>query len=426
MATANAGPTASPGPGPVGYLVSHANGLTGVHGIGYDYVLGSGGVYVQSESAHLTARVMVAPCEVRGLAPVAEKVALSHGPIPARLFELGLRWFQDDPDTERLFAVRWDGRAYRLVVPPQNGTATRLDYRPPAGAVAEFHSHGSSRAFFSATDDRDEQGFRIYGVAGRLDSPQPELSLRVGVYGHFAPVKWSQVFDGPARGLRLMGEEPEETTDINPTTRRKLPMPYYLDNAFLLDNPWITVVGCGGTGGFVAEGLCRLFQGREATIVLVDHDRVEPHNLLRQNFYADDVGRFKSQALADRLARAYRRPVGYSVYPFRDEDSRPNGHRYPGLPAYGDSLIIGCADNAAARRAMAECLPGDPCRWLIDAGNDTNWGQVLVGNVAERVILGGAPFGGDLPPGARAHAPTPRRADRRIDQAPGRGLRGGP
>ncbi|MYF65727.1 MAG: hypothetical protein F4185_07695 [Chloroflexi bacterium] len=58
-------------------------------------------------------------------------------------------------------------------------------------------------------------------------------------------------------------------------------MPYYLDNAFLLDRPWITVVGCGGTGGFVAEGLCRLFQGREATIVLVDHDRVEPHNLLR-------------------------------------------------------------------------------------------------------------------------------------------------
>jgi len=38
-------------------------------------------------------------------------------------------------------------------------------------------------------------------------------------------------------------------------------------------------------GGFVAEGLCCLFQGRQATIVLVDHDRVEPHNLLRQNFY---------------------------------------------------------------------------------------------------------------------------------------------
>ena len=186
-------------------------------------------------------------------------------------------------------------------------------------------------------------------------------------------------------------------------------MPYHLDNAFLLDNPWITVVGCGGTGGFVAEGLCRLFQGRDATIVLVDHDRVEPHNLLRQNFYAEDVGRFKSQALADRLAKAYRRPVGYSVYPFREYDAQPHGHGYPGIPGYGGNLIIGCADNAAARRAMAECLPGDPQRWLIDAGNDTNWGQVLVGNVAERVALEEPPFTGET--FHLAPAPTLQRPD---------------
>ena len=150
--------TASSGPGPVGYLVNHPAGLAGAQGIGYDYVLGSGGLYVQSESAHLTARAQVASCEVRGLAPVTEKVELAHGPIPANLFELGLGWFQDDPDTERFFAVRWDGDGYRLVVPPQAGTATRLAYLPPAGVVAEFHSHGGSRAFFSATDDRDEQG----------------------------------------------------------------------------------------------------------------------------------------------------------------------------------------------------------------------------------------------------------------------------
>ena len=45
------GATASPRPGPVGYLVNHPGGLAGVHGIGYDYVLGAGGLYVQSESA---------------------------------------------------------------------------------------------------------------------------------------------------------------------------------------------------------------------------------------------------------------------------------------------------------------------------------------------------------------------------------------
>ena len=203
--------TASETKRPVGYLVNHNEGLTGAHGIGYDYVLGSGGLYVQSESAHLTARVPVAPCEVRGLAPVTGKVELTHGPIPAALFEMGLRWFLDDPDTERFFAVRWDGRSYRLVVPPQLGTATSLEYTPPAGVVAEFHSHGTSRSFFSATDDRDEQGFRIYGVAGRLNKYRPELSLRVGVYGHFAPVEWPQVFDGPPHGLRLVGEDPDAT-----------------------------------------------------------------------------------------------------------------------------------------------------------------------------------------------------------------------
>ena len=167
MATARVGPAATDRPAPVGYLVNHLGGLTGAHGIGYDYVLGSGGVYVQSESANLTARIPVASCTVRGIAPVAEKVALAHGPIPSRLFEVGLRWFQDDPDTERFFAVRWDGRAYRPVVPPQAGTATSLEYVPPAGVVAEFHSHGRSRAFFSKTDDRDEQGFRMCAVSAQ-------------------------------------------------------------------------------------------------------------------------------------------------------------------------------------------------------------------------------------------------------------------
>ena len=214
MATASGGPAATERPKPVGYLVNHKDGLSGSNGIGFDYVLGSGGLYVQSESANLTARVLVAPCEVRGLASVTEKVELAHGPISARLFEIGLGWFEDDPDTERFFAVRWDGRSYRLVVPEQEGTATRLKYTPPAGVVAEFHSHGRSRAFFSSTDDGDEQGFRIYGVAGRLDTDRPELSLRVGVYGHFAPVEWSQVFDGPVPGLRLVGEEPDSTDQI--------------------------------------------------------------------------------------------------------------------------------------------------------------------------------------------------------------------
>ena len=162
-------------------------------------------------------------------------------------------------------------------------------------------------------------------------------------------------------------------------------MPYYLDNAFLLDNPWITVVGCGGTGGFVAEGLCRLFQGREATIVLVDHDRVEPHNLLRQNFYAEDVGKFKSQALADRLARAYRRPVGYSVYAFREEDSRL---RWGPLPR--PSLLRELPAHRLRRQRRSTAGPWrSPCRATRAGGSSTRattptGGRCSSGNVADR------------------------------------------
>ena len=81
----------------------------------------------------------------------------------------------------------------------------------------------------------------------------------------------------------------------------------------------------------------------------------------------------------------------------------------PGLPAYRDSLIMGSADNALTRKAMAKCLPGDPRRWLIDAGNDTNWGQVPVGNVSDRVSWDEPPLTDDTC--HLAPAPTVQRPD---------------
>ena len=54
-------------------------------------------------------------------------------PIPARLFEAGLRWFRDDPHTERFFAVRWGRRRLPRGGSPAEGTASRLEYRTPGG-----------------------------------------------------------------------------------------------------------------------------------------------------------------------------------------------------------------------------------------------------------------------------------------------------
>lgn len=46
----------------------------------------------------------------------------------------------------------------------------------------------------------------------------------------------------------------------------------------------IVLVGCGGTGGFLAEAICRLLIDRPGSLQLIDMDRVEPHNVARQSF----------------------------------------------------------------------------------------------------------------------------------------------
>lgn len=148
--------------------------------------------------------------------------------------------------------------------------------------------------------------------------------------------------------------------------------------------PTIIVVGTGGTGSLVSDGLCRLLIGRDERLLLVDPDRVEPHNLRRQAFYAGDVGNFKAQVLAERLSRQYGRRIGYSVMPYeKDLLDKPMGN---GMIQKALSLIIiGCTDNVAARRSIAESISWD--KWWVDSGNSNHSGQVLIGNVKERERL---------------------------------------
>ena len=149
----------------------------------------------------------------------------------------------------------------------------------------------------------------------------------------------------------------------------------------------ILVVGCGGTGGFVAESLCRLLNGSDIPIILIDYDRVEPHNLRRQNFYAGDVGKFKSQALAERLSLQFGRRIGFSVYPYMPDlidEEYGGGLVHPAA----QGIIIGCVDNADARRTIGRTLQYG--NWWLDAGNGLSSGQVLLGNAKDNESLEGS------------------------------------
>ncbi len=151
----------------------------------------------------------------------------------------------------------------------------------------------------------------------------------------------------------------------------------------------IVLVGCGGTGSFLAEAICRLLIDRRSRLYLVDMDRVEAHNVGRQAFDRADVGRFKAEVLAERLACRFEREIGYSVLPY---DRELHAQVFGGGPSRL-SLLVGCVDNAAARRAIAATLeppgvgypyPSAPGSvWWLDCGNGRNSGQVLLGNAVQ-------------------------------------------
>lgn len=68
----------------------------------------------------------------------------------------------------------------------------------------------------------------------------------------------------------------------------------------LIKNSSVGIMGLGGLGSMVAFALARVGVGH---LLLVDYDVVEPTNLNRQNYFIDQVGMKKTEAMRDNLAR---------------------------------------------------------------------------------------------------------------------------
>jgi sulfur carrier protein ThiS adenylyltransferase len=62
----------------------------------------------------------------------------------------------------------------------------------------------------------------------------------------------------------------------------------------------VGIAGVGGLGSAVAVALARVGVGR---LILADFDVVEPSNLNRQQYFIDQLGLYKVEALAENLAR---------------------------------------------------------------------------------------------------------------------------
>ncbi|CAN7804872.1 PRTRC system ThiF family protein [Paraburkholderia hospita] len=143
----------------------------------------------------------------------------------------------------------------------------------------------------------------------------------------------------------------------------------------MLSGPWkVVVVGAGGTGSALLPSLARLHHamielGHPGGIecVVYDDDTVSEFNVGRQGFYPNDVGQYKATLLVNRLNLLM--GTKWKAEP-RRVDSKLN--------LYAD-MVIGCVDSRRARYAIAQAAKRGKVRYYLDCGNETDRGQVILG-----------------------------------------------
>lgn len=178
---------------PVGYLLNKREGLEDEPGLFYNYILAENGLFIRARNPLIEGAICISPVEIRGLSPLEERIELVHGKIPRHLYDLSLSVLMASNNREQYLAITWEDE-YRLRLPTQERNSASVKYENLPSSVMDIHSHGTMRAFFSEMDDQDEQGLKLYMVVGRLDTLLPEVEMRVGVYGYFAPVQREEVF----------------------------------------------------------------------------------------------------------------------------------------------------------------------------------------------------------------------------------------
>lgn len=167
--------------------------------LAYQYILAGNGVFVRAETCFFTALLPVTAVTVRGLPPLRSRFQLKIPRIPAHLLAAILADARHArrPDgglNEALYHIHHNGRFAQIQKPLQQATRTSVTTTDAPGTIrCELHSHGHMPAFFSQTDDADEQGACLYGVMGCVDS-EPEMQLRVGVYGYWLALPLTAVF----------------------------------------------------------------------------------------------------------------------------------------------------------------------------------------------------------------------------------------
>jgi len=159
----------------------------------------------------------------------------------------------------------------------------------------------------------------------------------------YEPIHALEILGSPTRILKA-----EHTTPLTESSRyhRQTLIPWLRQD--LLADLHVTIVGLGGIGSVILQGLLLCGVGERGSILAVDPDRLEASNLSRIPYASPwDVGRPKVKVAA-RFAR-FRRYKGRFL-------ARPVGIQDPSIQAElsESQLLIGCVDNEGGRRILDE------------------------------------------------------------------------
>lgn len=154
----------------------------------------------------------------------------------------------------------------------------------------------------------------------------------------------------------------------------------------------ILVVGCGGNGAYLIPLLARYLAKspseivQQIELVLIDGDKVEEKNILRQNFVQMEIGMNKAAAMTDRCNMNFgmnvRAVESYLNADVLNEELRNGTQRNP----YGgqNTLIMGCVDRHEVRNLISTVMErenssnGNRTIFYIDVGNELQAGHCFL------------------------------------------------
>jgi PRTRC genetic system protein A len=164
------------------------------HASGQRMLLAGNGLFVQMKTPWLDCTMRVAEVGMRlPFGPLEETIAFAFGVIPVGLLERFIAEARSALPNETagalMFNVRTGGlrlAMHEAVAAGPGHVSYRTDELPDDELLAvDLHSHGRLPAFWSAEDDRDDQGVRVCGVFGNLDRERPTARFRLVLNGLF-------------------------------------------------------------------------------------------------------------------------------------------------------------------------------------------------------------------------------------------------